>query len=479
MNTMKLRTAAVCALLVLVAPFAGAHPYLQSDYWANFQALAADMPAQLDALMTQYVGCNLWSTNCNSQTAVYTSVVGQNGAGWVGSDHGAVNTPAWAYAAAGMTNDNRFALLEAVLNTGACLDGLSLSNVNLIRNTFAANRDKPMPNVTVTNVRLTGKVNYYISLSIDETISIVTGQNNRLCVDTGIAGTQCFDVDVPSMESLLDDANEKLDDALRNLCAAYMTVGDSRGVLYWQSFMGRLGFTFLNELLPGLLNNIGKSDDGSIYVPTSDPGVALRAALLMGFGQLQLAGDAKSATACAPWGTVQDLDTGELPRIEFDGGYVDNARVRIPGQNVCAAVATWASTYATGVGKYAGLPLLLGSGVAGSNAGDLNGDGTTNLASCQAASGNTTEFLLRESATTPSSLVIATQPAGNYSGTGQGSPECNGSWTFTAAMQYPALAYSFQWLQGTAPGSLSVAATTTAPTRTVALPYGVPTTSCA
>ena len=58
---------------------ATAHPYLYGDYWPSLQSLAADMPNQLNGLMQQYVGCPLWSTNCNSQTAVYLSVAGQDG----------------------------------------------------------------------------------------------------------------------------------------------------------------------------------------------------------------------------------------------------------------------------------------------------------------------------------------------------------------------------------------------------------------
>ena len=40
---------------------------------------------------------------------------------------------------------------------------------------------------------------------------------------------------------------------LANMTAAYMTIGDSRVVDYWYAFMGRLGLTFVSELLPGLI----------------------------------------------------------------------------------------------------------------------------------------------------------------------------------------------------------------------------------
>ncbi|HQN01363.1 MAG TPA: hypothetical protein PLL36_09825, partial [Candidatus Hydrogenedentes bacterium] len=59
------------------APSAQAHPYMVGDSWANFGVLAGQAQGIMDAMMTEYVGCNLWSTNCNSQTAIWTSVVGQ------------------------------------------------------------------------------------------------------------------------------------------------------------------------------------------------------------------------------------------------------------------------------------------------------------------------------------------------------------------------------------------------------------------
>ncbi|HOC74169.1 MAG TPA: hypothetical protein PKL54_15245, partial [Candidatus Hydrogenedentes bacterium] len=210
--------AILCAAVLLPLP-ARAHPYLHSDYWADFQSLLGDLPTQLDALLTTYVGCPLWSTDCNSQTAIWSQVAGQQGPAWIGANHGSGGSPSWAYTGAGIPEQDRFALLESVVNPAACVDGLSPAAVSAVRGTFAANRAVMMPEIAVGNVRLTGTVNYVISLNLDETVTIVTGARNTLCVDTGIpfVGTTCLDVDVPPLEQLLDDANERLDDGLRNM----------------------------------------------------------------------------------------------------------------------------------------------------------------------------------------------------------------------------------------------------------------------
>ncbi len=49
------------ALVVLCSPGkARAHDYMVSDYWADYQALANDVQSIMDAVYTQYAGCNLY-----------------------------------------------------------------------------------------------------------------------------------------------------------------------------------------------------------------------------------------------------------------------------------------------------------------------------------------------------------------------------------------------------------------------------------
>ncbi|MBP9003394.1 MAG: hypothetical protein KBH78_07235, partial [Candidatus Hydrogenedentes bacterium] len=440
----------VCVLLVTLI-FSGlpalAHPYLHGDYWTSLEALATDMPNQLNGLMQQYVGCPLWSTSCNSQTAVYLSVAGQDGPYWIGADHGNSGGPNWTYTGTGVPEQAEMAMLDAILNPGACIDGLPMTTVNAIRNAFAANRGVPMPEITVTNVRITGNVHYIIDVGVDETVTITTGARNQLCANAPIIGRTCFDVDVPPMEQLLDDAFASMDEAIRNMTAAYHTIGDSRGVNYWYAFMGRLGFTFLKELLPGLLNNL-KQDSDEIYVPTSDPGEALRAVVLLGFAAGDLVPEGKGTVSCAPWGTVTDFDTGTLPRINFDGGYVDNARVRIPGEYVCAAISNWAANYLMSSGRYQNQTTRLATAASGPNGGDLNGDGTRNLASWQASSGSLTAYLARENAKAPANFTL-TQDL-------QSPPLPVGASqiTWTVGIPYPNLTFTYDWYMGQNPSSL-------------------------
>ena len=258
--------AVLCGGLTL-SPAAQAHAYLQGDYYATLQDVLGDFDDQLDSLFTTYTGCASWSTSCTGtwgpQTAAWTLVIGQNQPYWDGNaDHGAVISPAWAAQTKGVNDWKSFTMLEEILRTDTCLAGIGLDAINTIRSTFAANIAKPMPQISVSNVRVRATVNYIVSIDLDTTVTITTNATNTLCAKVTLVGNTCFDVFIDPLETLVDDANPVLDDSIRNMAAAYMTIGDYRGVYYWKSFMGRVVFSFIQQLLPGLLAGIGKSDDG-------------------------------------------------------------------------------------------------------------------------------------------------------------------------------------------------------------------------
>ncbi|HPU98877.1 MAG TPA: hypothetical protein PLO53_13125, partial [Candidatus Hydrogenedentes bacterium] len=104
------------SVFLLISTNSAAHPYMYGDYWPSLQGLANDMPNQLNGLMQQYVGCPLWSTSCNSQTAVYLSVAGQDSPNWTGADHGNSGSPNWTYTGTGVPENAEMAMLDAILN---------------------------------------------------------------------------------------------------------------------------------------------------------------------------------------------------------------------------------------------------------------------------------------------------------------------------------------------------------------------------
>jgi hypothetical protein len=211
-------------------------------------------------------------------------------------------------------------------------------------------------------------------------MNIVTGQ--RACINTGIPGlgNQCFDV--PPMwkgnGSLLGGVHPKLRDVLVNLNAAYLTLGDARYENYWYAFMGRLALTFVNELLPGLIANM--KDDGPDEYETSgmDFGEAVWRSALGGLGDALLkaegAGDDKAA--CSPWGNVPDLD------VTVSGvPVVGSVRISLEDWRVCQSIRGFAEQYQCNRFNCGNATALASR----TNQGDLNGDGTYNLASYQAA----------------------------------------------------------------------------------------------
>ena len=438
---------AITALAVgaLYAPAAQAHPYMVGDSWANLEVLAAQAQGIMDAMMTEYVGCNLWSTNCAGQNAIWTTVVGQRGPGWVPvggntADHGAGR---WGNEPTFVRADYHWALLEEALKVGACMEGVPPARIQEIRNAFNANKSRVLTTeITLYGVNVSAEV---LGCDNDFTRNITTGGSISLSIEGGPFCPTVYTINegIPSLFGtanggpLLDEAHPQLRDMLANMTAAYMTIGDSRVVDYWYAFMGRIGLTFVDELLPGILDSIGKSDKSE----NADLGAAVLKAMAEAIHDITLNTEkTDKAFGCVPWGDINDINisktVGGLPVI----GSV-TVHVNIAGSNICLTLRNFADKF--NCSSYTCLPDYL---AVKSTQGDLNADGRRNIDSWWLAANSLQEWKILEGA--GGYLDITTQPISSPSPINYG-----GSYglNVTGASSVP---ISYQWYAGYSPSTL-------------------------
>jgi len=439
-------------IMVLVAgafcaPSAQAHPYMVGDNWANFGCSPDRRRGIMDAMMTEYVGCNLWSTNCNSETAIWTSVVGQRGPGWVPvggytADHGAGR---WGNEPTFVRSDYHWSLLEEALKVDACLEGVPPARVQEIRNAFNANKNRVLATeITLYGVNISATV---LGCDNNFTRNITTGGSISLSIEGGPFCPTVYTINegIPSLFStanggpLLNEAHPQLRDMLANMTAAYMTIGDSRVVDYWYAFMGRLGLTFVNELLPGILDSIGKSDKSE----NADLGAAVLNTMAEAINSISLNTEkTDKAFGCVPWGDVADINisktVGGLPVIGSVTVYVN-----IAGSNICLTLRNFADKFTCS--SYTCLPDYL---AVKNTQGDLNADGRRNIDSWWLASNSLQEWKILEGA--GGYLDITTQPVSSATPINYG-----GSYglNVTGASSVP---ISYQWYAGYSPSTLTL-----------------------
>ena len=441
---MKKRAVMLTALAVvgvLLSPVtARAHAYMVSDYWADYQALAANVQGILDAVYTQYAGCPLWSTDCNAKSKVWDDVVGQHGPSWVGgARHGATRTPSWAYSDPGVPDTAHFALLEEVLKPNACLDGIALNTVIAIRNAYNANKALAQSEqLVIRDVQVNASL---LTCTINQRVTITTGA--QLCVSpSGIicpVGTTCFNV--PPLQRLLNDVNAQFDDMLYNLIAAYMTIGDSRKVDYWYAFSGRLALSFLTDMLSGLLAGIGKSDEPVLYAQSLPEAIFKGVALAFSQVELDTSGEAKAdKAACAPWGNVPGIDTTVV--IPTDLGNV-NLRIRLEDWRVCNTITEFANKFLCTRYNCSAKQYLATK----SNEGDMNENGQWNIQSYAAAGGDVNQWLVLEGVRLP--FFITQQPQGP-----SGQLTYGATYTMSVTATSPN-AIGYQWYAGPDVNNLS------------------------
>ncbi|NLV43402.1 MAG: DUF5011 domain-containing protein [Candidatus Hydrogenedentes bacterium] len=423
---------------------AQAHPYMVGDHWSDFSSLANQAQTIMDAMMTEYVGCNLWSTNC-AGSAIWTSVVGQRGPGWVPvggytADHGAGR---WGVEPTFVRTDYHWAFLEEALKVDACMEGVPPARIQAIRNAFNANKNRVLTTeITLYGVNISADV---LGCDNDFTRNITTGGSISLGIEGGPFCPTVYTINegIPSLFStanggpLLDEAHPLLRDMLANMTAAYMTIGDSRVVNYWYAFMGRLGLTFVQELLPGILDSIGKSDKSE----NADLGAAVLNTMAEAINGITLNTEkTDKAFGCVPWGDVNPINISKtvsgLPVIGSVTVYVN-----IADSNICLSLRNFADKF--NCASYTCLPDYL----AVQNAqGDLNADGRSNLASWFLAANSLQEWKILEGA--GGYLDIINQPVSAAAPVNYG-----GSYglNVTGASSAP---ISYQWYAGYSPASL-------------------------
>ncbi len=445
--------AVLCGGLAL-APVAQAHPYLyygpnddagttfNPEPWANLYQVAAAYDTHVGGMMTPTTGttsgCNLWVGAC-SQTAIWTLVAGQQGPSWIGTNNGTAGGPGWTWSGSGSVDDRKIQMLDEVLSSASCLDGLALNTVNAVRTAFASNRDHVLNcELTLTNVRVRAS---YLVCSLDETMTISTGGSTKAMSTCGIAIDATA---IPSLwktnDALLRSANAYIRDATVNMTAAYMTIGDTRLANYWYAFMGRFALVATNQMLPSLLAGIGKADDAGVYT-APDLTTAVKIALGVALQQVKMTpGDPadKATVTCTPWGSVADLDITVPVTVS---GISLNVRITMSGSDLCNSVAAFASQFQIGTNKFEGRAQYLATDATG----NLNGDTQLNSASyalaggTASAGGDIDAYLKYESARPNFIPGTITGPAST--------PAYGSTYTFTTASTYngASTGISYQW----------------------------------
>ncbi len=412
--------AVLCAGLAL-APAAQAHPYLYFGPvddagntlentppegftpWANLYEVADNFDAYLGAMMTPKVdphaGCDLWvSDTCadGANVPIWTTVKGQQGPSWIGTNNGTDGAPNWNYTGAGSNDDVRLQMLDKLLDPAfTCYNGVAQDRIDAVRSAFAANVTKTLDNeITLYNVRLRATATIIgVTATADSTQTITTG-GQTAPIPFKIFGSTAYTVtpqDIPNLwktrKSLLRSANEYIRDAGVNMAAAYMTMGDPQVTNYEYALMGTMGVTAINQMLPSLLAGLGKSDGDKLTAP--DLGTAIKLALGVAMSKVTLDSQAKAAVACGPWGTINDLDISITVTVDILGDVP--IRITTSGQNLCDSITNFANKFSLANGYTSAAQYLATDGL-----GDLNGDGTTNLASYTAAGGNLAGYLANE-----------------------------------------------------------------------------------
>ena len=488
MNLSILVLLAVVGFLFATTP-AQAHPYMYyngTEYWTSLEHMASEFDNVLDGMLVGLGLCPQWTQDCNGPNSAYwRGVRGQDGPYWDrtnvnGGDHGSTYSGAgsdWPYSPKGagfkLYDGSYLALLDAILDPNRNTN-LPSTVVNNIRTAFQNNIVRARNSeLTINNVRLRANV---LGCDNDITRNIITNTTMTITIRalTFCVVSQNVTFDVPSFLKnerggpLAEDADPRLDDALINMTAAYMTLGDSRSMDYWYSFYGKMIQIVINDLLDDIIRNMTKGLNDKKFIDqllanpenwdfTPDP---------------ELYGpdpSLESKAICHPWGNVGGVDV-TIP-IEVSGVGTINVRITITDTDVCNSVRGFAEGHVR-PGHFSTQSTRLA--VSGTT-GNLNDDGRLNFNTYQdvfinlnniygsVAQGNA-EWALREDIFPPS-LWLETQPVGRTS-----PPLTYGqdSWTLSVAVDngdgmiwtvnnLPPTAprFNYQWYYGSSSGNVT------------------------
>lgn len=366
----------------------------------------------------------------------------------------------------GINDDDQLAMLELILNEEGCLSNIPSATQTAIKNAYATTRDYIENRVngggvangiqiTLNNVQLTEN---------SGTIDICTGSNYNITTGTsstnvglnlsglcwlGSAYTLTLPVDSLWGEgNLLHDASATglLDDYVRDLAAAYITMGDYNGVSYpgidfFQKLIAEVVVGYIPVLIDNLLPDKSASFEMASYERAST-------------------GLDKYTVTCS---TVPTVD------INYDYYYEELSltvplRIYVSSTNLCNSINGFIGNFVCGTSRDCSNRTRLAYN------GDMNQDGTSNRGTYQIAGGNRDLFLSREWIYYPNPITFSTQPVGNIAPNPVVVIPFNGSnWPLSAVLDASdqSKPHSYQWYRGTSPGSLSVLSGATSRTYTV------------
>ncbi len=291
-------------------------------------------------------------------TALWSTVTYQQGPSLSGADND--NN--------GIIDDDQFDLLAAVRDGAAdVVANIPADRVTAIRTAFNNNVTN-IQNIEITinnvNIKALGGI-------VNITKNVTTGQTLTLSV----LG-QTINTDVPSVfkadNAILATMGTLGRDAVLDTAACYMTIGDANSVTHLQSLMKALAKGLAGAMTTALVG--GSSSTVTINSVTVKPNGDI--VVVLTYSGIQL--------------TVTTLGT----------------EIITAANNFGAAFNTTALT---------ALPAYLGA------AGDLNGDGTTNLSSFSSSGGNRQTFLALEGIVNPPPQITAPPPSLNLTSGDQGS----------------------------------------------------------
>ncbi|MGC8737209.1 MAG: immunoglobulin-like domain-containing protein [Candidatus Hydrogenedens sp.] len=435
----KLFIPTLCVLALFVFMFvsmpAQAHPYMYyngTEYWNSLEQMASEMDNIIDDMLVSLGLCPQWTQDCaGANSAYWRQVTGQDGPYWDGSDgrsdHGTTNigpSGAWSYTPKGtgfkLVDSRYFALLDAVLDPNRNTN-LPSGTVNAIRTAFQNNITRARnTELTIQQVRLRADI---AGCGNDKTVNLTTNTTMTLTLKAGLGCLISQDVsfDVPSFLKnekggpLAEDADPRLDDALINFTAAYMTLGDQKAMDYWYSWYGKMIQIIINDLLDDIIRNMtkGMEDPKFVKMLTSIPPENI----VIGANPELYAPEPESKTVCNPWGNTSTVDF-TVP-VNSPIGTID-LHVTILEGDVCNSIRNFANN---NVVASQFQPQTSYLAVAPST-GNLNGDGRTNFLTYSdtfnsnnvyaTIAQGVAEWALRENIF-PSTLWLETQPVGRTS----------------------------------------------------------------
>lgn len=416
---------------------AQAHPYMYyngTEYWSSLEQMASQMDNIIDDMLVALGLCPQWTQDCaGANSAYWRQVAGQDGPYWDGtdnrSDHGTTNIGsggAWSYTPKGsgfkLVDSRYFALLDAVLDPNRNTN-LPSATVTAIRNAFQNNINRARATeLTINKVRLRADVS---GCGNDKTVNLTTNTQMtvNLCVGWGCLICQDVSFDVPSFlrsdrgGPIAEDADERLDDALINMTAAYMTLGDQKAMDYWYSWYGKMIQIIINDLLDDIINNMTKGMmkdkkfvDALLSIPPEN-------IVIGAHPELYIPEPLEAKEVCNPWGNTATVDF-TVP-VDSPIGTI-NLRVTITDTDVCTSIRTFANNNVV-ASQFQPQTTYL---AVAPTTGNLNGDSRTNFLTYSDTfnSSNTyatiaqgvAEWALREDIF-PATLWLETQPVGRTS----------------------------------------------------------------